>query len=226
LRERSHDVERLIVFVRLPATGRVKTRLAKVVGPENAAALYRCFVADVLATVRRSGYPPLVFFDPPDDGARVKEWLGEEMTCLPQTGEELGKRMAEAFKVAFASCSRAVLLGSDCPDLPEALIAEAFRSLENHDAVIGPAVDGGYLLIGFVKAGFSEAAFEGIEWGGAQVFDTTLAILQQNHVNLHVLPAWNDIDDYADLKALFGRQKDAPPGRLATVDFLRGHLHW
>jgi uncharacterized protein len=215
--------ERLIVFVRLPVPGRVKTRLSGPAGPEKAAALYRCFVADTLATVARTGVLPLLFFDPVDAGEAVRAWLGEDMTYLPQVGEDLGGRMAAAFRKAFRSCSRAVLIGSDCPDLPESLVSAAFEGLKTHDAVIGPAGDGGYYLIGFSRSGFTEAAFDGIEWGTESVFRDTAAILEKGRVSLHVLPVWSDVDDLADLEALLDRNRDTPYGRLTTVDFLREH---
>jgi uncharacterized protein len=220
------DPERLLVFVRLPVPGHVKTRLAARVGAEGAAALYRCFVADILATVRASGYAVLVFFDPPQDRDAVVEWLSEQMTYLPQEGNGLGERMTAAFREAFRACSRAVLVGSDCPDLPGSLLTQAFESLTSHDAVLGPARDGGYYLVGFTKMGFLEAAFEGMEWGGQGVFEATMDVLRKHRRNVHTLPPWDDVDEYEDLEALCRRHKDLPPGRSVTVDYLREHLHW
>ncbi len=219
-----HDA--LIVFVKLPVPGRVKTRLAKTLGADTAAALYRCFVADTVAAARRSGYSTRVVFHPPESAPAIAAWLGQGVTFLPQHGNDLGERMSDALHTALAGSARAVLIGSDCPDLPFALLHEAFEALITHQAVIGPARDGGYYLIGFSREGFAEAAFTGIEWGGPDVFEATMDTLAKNGVKVHVLPAWNDIDEYGDLTALYERHRGLPPGMLATIDFLRDHLRW
>jgi uncharacterized protein len=216
----------LIVFVKFPAKGNVKTRLAKTIGTEAATALYRCFVSDIFAVAHRIGYPLLVFFYPPDVRGAVAEWLGKDVTCLPQRGSDLGERMFGAFQEAFRSCSRAVLLGSDCPDLPDIILEEAFGCLKTCDAVIGPAIDGGYYLIGFSSSNIPEELFKDIEWGGSGVFQATTFVMQKHCMNVHILPTWNDIDEYHDLKTLYERQKDLLPGRLSTVDYLRDHFGW
>ena len=212
--------------MKVPIQGTVKTRLAKAIGAETAARLYRCFVSDTLAGVRRTGYPLLVFFSPPEAAGAVDAWLGEGLTCLPQRGGDLGERMFAAFQEAFRSCSRAVLIGADCPDLPDEILHEAFACLKTHDAVLGPARDGGYYLIGFSSAGMREEIFEGIAWGSARVFETTMAIMISHDIDVHILPLWRDVDEYDDLEALYDRQKHRPAGDLATVDFLRDRFRW
>ncbi len=216
----------LIVFVKLPAPGQVKTRLATTLGAEPAAALYRCFVTDTLAAARRSGYSTLVFFHPPGSARAIADWLGQGVTVLPQHGNDLGERMSGALHAALASSGRAVLIGSDCPDLPCALLDDAFEALATHQATVGPADDGGYYLIGFSRKGLTEAAFTGIEWGGPNVFEATMNSLAKNDVKVHVLPRWSDIDEYNDLKAFYERHRDVPGGMLATIDFLRDRLGW
>lgn len=216
----------LIVFVKLPTPGQVKTRLAKTFGADTAAALYRCFVADTLAAARQSGYAPLLFFHPPESINAVAAWLGHSITFLPQHGNDLGERMSDALHKTLADHRRAVLIGSDCPDLPYTLLQEAFEALTTHQAVVGPAGDGGYYLIGFTPEGFTEAAFTGMEWGGPNVFEATMDALATSGTNVHVLPVWNDVDDYDDLRALYDRHRGLPHGMLATIDFLRDRLHW
>lgn len=217
---------RLLAFVKFPAPLNVKTRLAKKLGPEMAAALYRCFISDILAVAARTGYPARIFVHPPEDCDAFSRWLGRGMTFHPQKGNDLGERMSAAFQETFLTSSRAILIGSDCPDLPPALLHEAFEALKTHQAVIGPAEDGGYYLIGFSSEGFTEAPFKGLEWGGRGVFEATISILRKEGVSVCVLPPWNDVDEYEDLKALYRRQKDLPPGILSTIDFLRDHFRW
>jgi uncharacterized protein len=219
--------ERLLVFVKVPIQGTVKTRLATAIGAETAARLYRCFVSDTLTGVRRAGYPLLVFFHPPEADRAVDAWLGEGLTCLPQRGGDLGERMFAAFQEAFRWCSRAVLVGADCPDLPDEILHEAFACLNTHDAVLGPARDGGYYLIGFSSSGgMREEIFQGIEWGSSGVHEATMAAMRMHRIHFHILPLWRDVDDYDDLKALYDRQKHRPAGDLATVDFLRDRFRW
>jgi uncharacterized protein len=223
---RANDGRRLLLFVRLPEKGRVKTRLARAIGEETALALYRCLVADSLSLARRAGYPTSVFFHPKAPSREVSLGLGSEFPCLPQMGHDLGERMRAAFRTAFLDSREAVLMGSDIPDLPVPFLGEAFESLRQHEAVIGPALDGGYYLIGFSSGTLPPAPFSGMEWGGPSVFRSTLNILKGNGLRVHVLPAWRDVDEYADLKALFDAHRDLPDGTLATIDFLRRHFRW
>jgi len=216
--------QRLLIFVRFPEIGKVKTRLARTIGDEAALALYRCFVSDTLALARRAAYPFTVCFHPPEAHGTVAEWVGTDASCMPQTGRDLGERMYAAFCAALSHAHRAVLIGSDSPGLPPEMLHEAFAGLETHDAVIGPASDGGYYLIGFTSAVILPAPFAGIRWGGPAVFRSTMDILHEHGVNVHVLPPWNDVDDYGDLESFFASRKDLPAGAHCTIDFLREYL--
>ena len=223
---RTNDGRRLLLFVRLPEKGRVKTRLARAIGEETALALYRCLVADSLSLARRAGFPTTVFFLPLACAREVSLGLGKEFPCLPQMGRDLGERMCAAFRTAFSDAREAVLMGSDVPDLPVPFLNEAFDSLREHEAVIGPALDGGYCLIGFSSGAFLPASFSGMEWGGPSVFRSTLDILKDHGLRVHVLPPWRDVDECTDLKALLDAHGDLPDGSLATIDFLRRRFRW
>jgi len=217
---------RLIVFVKNPVRGAVKTRLAKTIGDKAAVDLYRCFVSDILATVRKTGYPALAFFHPPEARGAVENWIGGDIVCVPQKGNDLGQRMLDAFQNVWVQSSRAVLIGSDCPDLPPAFLHEAFDALKTRGAVLGPARDGGYYLIGFSSGGFLPEAFRGIEWSGSNVFEATMRTFREKGADVHVLPLWSDIDEFPDLADVCDRQRDLPPGRLKTIDYLRNTFHW
>ncbi len=215
------DDQRLLVFVKFPEKGKVKTRLARAIGDEAALALYKCFVADTLALSRRAAYPTTVCFHPAEAGSAVAGWLGTDVSCMAQKGRDLGERMYGAFCAALSAARRVVLVGSDCPGLPQDVLLEAFAGLETHDVVIGPATDGGYYLIGFTSHAILPAPFRGIDWGGATVFQSTLDALREHNLDVHVLPPWNDLDEHEDLKSFYASRKDLPPGALRTVDFLR-----
>jgi rSAM/selenodomain-associated transferase 1 len=222
----TNDQRRLLLFVRLPEKGRVKTRLARTIGEEAACDLYQCLVADSLSLARRSGYPTTVFYFPKTASPEVSLGLAAEIPCLPQTGRDLGERMYTAFRTAFRDAGKAILMGSDIPDLPPSFLDEAFESLRGDDAVIGPALDGGYYLIGFSSGALLSSPFSGMEWGGPSVFQKTLRIIRDHRLRVHVLPEWRDVDEYEDLSALFDRQKALPDGTLTTIDFLRHRFHW
>jgi rSAM/selenodomain-associated transferase 1 len=120
---------------------------------------------------------------------------------MPQAGEDLGERMKNGFVEALSmNFKRVVLIGSDIPDLPLEFIEEAFTSLQEKDAVIGPALDGGYYLIGFKKETFSPRVFEGIHWSTESVFEKTLKVLQQEGLTVHTLQPLRDIDTVEDLR--------------------------
>jgi uncharacterized protein len=210
----------IIVFLRAPEPGQVKSRLARHIGPEPALSLYRHFVHDTLETVNALGIPVQICFYPAAKREAVISWLGSGYTYLDQSGDHLGQRMATAFIRAFESGpDRAVLIGTDIPDLPGSIIAEAFNALNSHDAVIGPAADGGYYLIGFNANGFLPAIFDGIAWGHPDVFARTLEIFKKHKTPLHQVPMWQDIDEYEDLLSYAQRNtgENMAQGNTATL---------
>jgi hypothetical protein len=202
----------VILFVRFPEKGRVKTRLAASVGDETAVRLYENFVLDAIDTLSGCPRPFIISFHPPSSAGRVASWLGDHR-YMPQRGADLGERMKNAFLSVFETgVSKALLMGSDVPDLPPSVIEEAFSALGGNGAVLGPALDGGYYLIGFNKNAFVPGAFEGIAWGAPSVFRDTMRALEG--VRVHVLPRWRDVDTVEDLDALFLRRKNRHEVRL------------
>jgi rSAM/selenodomain-associated transferase 1 len=130
--------------------------------------------------------------------------------------------MENAFQQAFAEgFSRVLIIGSDIPDLPSTFLEEAFESLETHDAVIGPANDGGYYLIGCTRNTFSPAIFSGMIWSSRTVYRKTMETLERNGHRVHVLRQWDDVDTIADLEKLIARNRHAPPGGSRTLSFLK-----
>jgi rSAM/selenodomain-associated transferase 1 len=138
----------------------------------------------------------------------LKNWLGDQYLYMPQTGENLGERMKNGFAEAISmNFKRVVLIGSDIPDLPLGFIEEAFASLREKDAVIGPSLDGGYYLIGFKNETFSPRVFEGIHWSTESVFEKTLRLLEQEGLTVHTLQPLRDIDTVEDLRIRDLRKK-------------------
>jgi len=212
----------ILFFVKAPAHGAVKTRLGARIGGQRAAELYQCFGRDLLRTLTTLAVPLVCCFHPSEAGAACAEWLGEHLVYRPQRGDDLGQRMARAFRQAFdEGFSRVLLIGSDSPDLPLGLFERAFVALDTHEAVIGPSSDGGYYLIGFTAQGFLPAVFENVQWSTADVFRRTMNILQRHRRRTCVLPQWHDVDTWSDLEDLLGRNAATDFRNSTTFAFAR-----
>ena len=215
--------ERMIMlFVKFPEKGRVKSRLARDIGEGPALLLYEAMVQDTIDMLKRTKIPFRIFFYPPQKLEALRSWLGTSYSFLPQNGIDLGERMESAFQQVFCEgAEEAVLIGTDIPGLTASLLSDAFGSLERHDAVIGPANDGGYYLIGFRSSSFTPSLFRAMTWSTDQVFQETLYRLQQAARTFQVLAECIDVDTRDDLKAVLSRQSLAKSSR--TRAFLSGH---
>ena len=193
-------------------------------GNGAAAEIYRAFAEDVMDTVKSAGFAFQVHFSPPGEQEAVRAWLGG-VDLVPQTPGDLGARMRNALAGAFEQgAERTVVIGSDSPDLPKSALSEALDALKRHDAVIGPAGDGGYYLIGFSSKGFSPEAFSGPEWGTGGVLDDTVSILEKAGASLHTLPVHWDVDTKEDLDRLMERAKGSSFMESRTMAALSGIL--
>jgi len=216
----------IILFVKAPSQGQVKSRLASGLGEDAALELYRNFGLDILDTLEQTGIPVRISYHPPASGQAVAGWLGPGRQYLPQKGMDMGERMENAFIQAFSDgFSRAVLIGSDIPDLPAPLLNEAMSALLAYDAVIGPARDGGYYLIGSRNDTFSPEVFSGIAWSTGAVIEQTMSAFARAGRRIHVLPAWQDVDTLQDLKDLAARGRRSAFRSSRTMSFLAGIKH-
>jgi uncharacterized protein len=213
----------VVLFVRSPQKGSVKTRLTAVLDERTVLGLYRCFGSDLLKMLNHTTFGLRISFFPAYAEATVADWLGQGYVYVAQQGKDLGERLENAFTAAFADGFRkVVIIGSDSPDLPAEIVEEAINSLTSNDAVIGPATDGGYYLIGFNAGRFLKAVFRGISWGTSTVFERTMDVLSRHGYQIQVLPRWPDIDTHEDLEAFMRKHELTPAGRLLTLDYLRG----
>lgn len=186
----------LIIFVKAPEPGQVKTRLAETLGAAAAARAYAMLVETLLA--RLSGFNDVELRYAPETAfSQIEPWLRKGWRARFQGDGNLGDRMQRALAEAFASgAQRAALIGSDCPYVEPSDIEAAWSELEAHDAVFGPAQDGGYWLIGLKQ--MTPALFESMAWSTDQVLVETLRRARQAGLRIHTLRTLVDVDVEAD----------------------------
>lgn len=211
------DPSPVLVFARAPIPGRVKTRLIPALGAERAARLHRRMLWRTLEIAVDAGCGPVELWCSPGIEhpffSEVARAFG--VTLHAQSRADLGARMHRALDAACARAACAVLVGSDCPALERADLCEAARALgSGADAVLGPAHDGGYYLIGVRRS--DPRVFSGIEWGSSDVADATRARFRALDWRWRELATRRDVDrpeDLAGLDALL----DAPPAAKAPI---------
>ncbi len=199
----------VLVFLKYPTLGRVKTRLAATLGDEAAVAIYRRLVDRVLQNLSAAPLDEIrVMFDPPSraDEVKVREWLAPVLTAVApevavnfvaQFQGELGERLGAGFSQAFADgCSEVMAIGTDCVAIDEQVIAAAWRALDQHDAVFGPTEDGGYYLV--ATNSMRPVLFENIPWSTEQTLARSLQRADEAGLKVNKLAKLSDVDDAAD----------------------------
>ena len=180
---------RLFIFARLPDAGKVKTRLIPSAGKEGAARIYETLLRHTLDVARSSGLQ----FEVRLTGGAPEMFagrFGDDLQVADQGSGDLGSRMA----AVPAPC---LIIGSDCPGLSAPILRLANEALSDRRAVLGPATDGGYYLIGLREP--MPWLFADMEWSTSSVFDETLSRLKAREVDPAILPELTDIDTPEDL---------------------------
>ncbi|MBI5518228.1 MAG: TIGR04282 family arsenosugar biosynthesis glycosyltransferase [Deltaproteobacteria bacterium] len=180
----------------------MKTRLARTVGDPRALCLYQWLgervVRGLLAEPR--GYDVQVACTPDGAVEAVRRWLPHTDGLFPQGDGDLGARMEHAVRRSFSLGYRAsVLVGTDCAAVDHGRVTEALAALRDHDAVLGPARDGGYYLLGLSRP---LAVFQGPAWSSAAVAEDTRALLRCAGARWAELATETDVDTEADLEGL------------------------
>ena len=188
----------LIIFAREPELGKVKTRLQKDLPKDKILRLYKAFLRDVLSLAERircgtkniyyTGTGSIKFL------ARFKNKFG----YVKQSSGDLGERMHQAFCLSRKSgAERTVIIGTDCLEIVEEDIQDAFTRLSSHDVVLGPSCDGGYYLIGLKKP--IKGLFINMPWGTPGVLEATLRRIKKMRKKVFLLNEKSDIDTFSDL---------------------------
>jgi hypothetical protein len=185
----------LIIFVRNPELGKVKTRLAKTIGDEKALAVYQDLLFHTMSVTQIIDCDKFVFYDNSIDLNDI--WSTNLFEKKIQFGADLGAKMQNAFQELFnIGYKNCIIVGSDLFDLQAKHINQAFHKLKRNDTVIGPAEDGGYYLLGLKK--IIPALFSNKNWGTETVLKDTLKDLSSYSVEY--LEILNDIDTIEDLE--------------------------
>jgi rSAM/selenodomain-associated transferase 1 len=198
----------LIVFVKAPRPGQVKTRLAQTLGPAAASHIYSRLV-DHLCQVLAPLPAVELRFTPDDAGTEIEPWRRSHWRTAPQGEGDLGTRLHHAFAAsAAAGHTRTVIIGSDCPTITCDDIESAWDALGHFPLTIGPARDGGYWLIGLRQPAL--ALFTGIAWSTGAVLAETLARAQSSGLGAHLLREQGDIDTATDWEEFLAGQLAQP----------------
>lgn len=199
----------IVIFMKAPVPGTVKTRLTPWLSPEEAAALYRALVKDTAALAGRvPDAVTCIAYTPADARPALAELLDtESLQWFPQADGDLGNRLKAAFEKAWdTGMDKTIIIGSDCPLLPPEYIEKAFTLLDHDDVVLGPAEDGGYYLIGLSRSDRVTAGapplFNDIAWSTEKVFEQTVHAARHSGLSLSTLNTLSDVDQKEDLARL------------------------
>jgi len=192
----------VMLFARWPVPGQVKTRLAAELGEAGALDAHLRLTRFVLDNLL-SGAPVLELWwdrepvSPPAAALPLLTWLGDAQVMQRVQGSgDLGERMLRALNVGLGSYRKAVIVGSDCPGVDAGYLSAALAALESRDVVLGPADDGGYVLIGARRT--APAMLAGIEWGTNRALDQTCRNLEGARLSCASLPVSWDVDEPSD----------------------------
>ncbi|WP_066425601.1 TIGR04282 family arsenosugar biosynthesis glycosyltransferase [Anabaena sp. 4-3] len=191
--------QHLIIFTRYPEPGKTKTRLIPALGSVGAANLQREMTEYTIsqALELQEGISIEVRFAG-GNLQLMQEWLGSGLLYQCQGDGDLGVRMGRSLADAFQhNAQTVVIIGTDCPEANDQILAQAFTQLQTFDLVLGPAIDGGYYLIGLRR--YIPELFCNIDWGTSQVLQQTIDIANQLHISYFYLPTLADIDRREDL---------------------------
>lgn len=198
----AYPAARLLIFTKAPRPGEVKTRLIPALGAEGAARLQATLTRRFVEAVTQARVCPVELWVAPDASHPLFLELARRhgLALYPQHGADLGERMLHACRQAATRGDPLLLAGTDCPGLTPALLLRALRALQGHDAVLNPAVDGGYVLLGLRHV--EPALFRDMPWGSDQVAELTRERLRHLRRGWLELPPLGDIDRPEDLSLL------------------------
>ena len=189
----------LIIFLKYPEIGKVKTRLARDIGHKKALLIYKILVTKILKQISNKNYDISIYYYPKNKENEVKKWINSpDYKYLPQNGDDLGFKMLNAFRDSESlNYAKTVIIGTDCLEINDNIVSRSFHHLDDNDLVLGPATDGGYYLIGTKIA--LEPIFKNISWSTSKVLKQTIKKAKEIKLKYKFLDFYNDIDYLEDL---------------------------
>jgi rSAM/selenodomain-associated transferase 1 len=213
----------LIILARHPKVGAIRSRLAATLGEEVATNFHRLCAERLFLELERLSFPVqrFLFYAGEDQEAALRNWTGDRFVFELQEGTDRGERLCHAFSTTFSQrVHKAVIVGTDIPDLTAGLIDEALHLLDVYDVVIGPDHNGGYYLLG-MKA-LHEELFYNVPWGTSRLYGATLRKIKALGLSLAFLPVLIDVNTEADLRRWMEGDRRSRRGQLE--DYLRATL--
>lgn len=184
----------LVIFASAPEKGRVKSRIAADLGPDEALTAYRTLAEHAVAAASHVEWcRKTIAYSPNEKGDAMRDWFGDLFDYCPQGDGDLGRRMLSVLERSLADeAERVVLIGVDCPGVNDTVISEAFTRLDQADVVIGPSFDGGYYLIGMKKA--HKPLFTDIPFGTGDTLQKTLSTARREGIRVSLLEWKRDVN--------------------------------
>ncbi len=196
----------LIMMTRVPIPGKTKTRLQTHMTPEQCAMLHTCFIKDIYETALKVEADVFVYYTPGKYEYLMRTILGNKTELRLQVDGNLGDRMAHAINESLAKgYEKCVLIGTDIPTISDAVLCKAFNSLESSKMVVGPALDGGFYLIGMKEP--HDEVFENTFYGVNTVYENTLLRIKALGINCSIIDELYDIDTYTDLQYMINMSR-------------------
>ncbi len=186
----------LIIFIKNPILGKVKTRLAASIGNESALKVYLKLMQHTQEVALQVDCDRHLFYD--SNISEDDSWSTHSFEKKLQSNGDLGHRMEAAFTNVLSDGNSTIIIGSDCPEISPQLIEEAYNKLELVDVIIGPTHDGGYYLLGMKD--LHPSLFRDIEWSSSTVFDDTIEKIKSAGLLYTQLPIRHDMDEVSTLE--------------------------
>ncbi len=203
---------KLIVFCKEPAPSKVKTRMVPPLTHIQAAVLYDSFLKETLRLCSKtSGVQKILCFHPPKSSRYLDTLIDSSWDMQPQVGKNLGERLAHALETNLKG-GPALIVGTDCPSLPKDFIYAAIKALNHHKIVLGPAIDGGFYLLGLKS--YYHGIFNNISWSSQKTLGDLLRNIGSQKIKPFMLPRWYDIDDIEDFRLLLSHLRCLPEKEL------------
>lgn len=207
----------IVIFAKYPEPGKVKTRLGNSLGHDHSFMIYEAMLLDMIDKLALQNLYSCCFyiFPPEATNAFSAKYCLDNDRVFPQEGFDLGERMFNSFvhQISLGS-DQVICIGSDIPAISLVDLDSAFSILSTHDAVLGPAEDGGYYLIGINKKAISNSFFSDISWSTSSVFSETISKMENIGLSYNSIHPLRDLDDLSDLiffKDLLNKQASLSP---------------